>query len=50
MFKFAHWAQPVVSRRWAVICTVLDWGRRLSGHRVLNRSTHKAWERACGIA
>lgn len=43
------WAQPVVSRRKALRCSMLFTLSRLSGHRVLNHRKHLAWQRACGI-
>lgn len=48
MFDFGHWAQPVTSRPWAVICGLLFAVSRLSGHRVLNGAKHRAWQRATG--
>jgi hypothetical protein len=44
------WAQPVVSKRWAFVCSVLFAISRATGNRVLNHRKHLAWERACGIA
>lgn len=46
---FDHWAQPVVSKRWALACTVLDWLKRASGYRLFAHSAHRAWERAIDL-
>lgn len=43
------WAQPVVSKRWALVATVTDRVKRMSGFRLCVGSSHRAWERACGI-
>jgi hypothetical protein len=40
------WAEPVVSKPWALACTVLDRIKRLSGYRVGVHSSHWAWENA----
>lgn len=48
---FDHWAQPVTSRRWAIVCTVLGWAY-FRGHLragPMGRWKHRAWERACGL-
>lgn len=55
MFRFDHWAQPVKSRRWAVICSALWYPNRLFLRRprwlaaLTGRLHHGAWERACGL-
>lgn len=46
---YTQWAQPIVSRRWAVIAVVLDALKRASGYRWFVSSSHRAWERACGL-
>lgn len=43
------WAQPVVSKRWALVATVLDSLKRLSGYRLFVSSSHRAWEKAVGV-
>jgi hypothetical protein len=43
------WAQPVVSRLWALAATVLFALSSLTGHRVLNHAKHRAWEHAVGV-
>lgn len=43
------WAQPVVSRRWAVICSVACAIKKASGYRLLAGFSHSAWARACGL-
>lgn len=43
------WAQPVVSRRWAFITTILSFIKRVSHYRLCVSASHRAWERACGI-
>jgi hypothetical protein len=43
------WAQPVTSKPWAFVASVLFQVSRLSGYRVLNHSKHLAWEKACGL-
>jgi hypothetical protein len=48
--RFRNWAQPVTSRPWAVICSVLFAASRATGFRVLNRAKHRAWQHACGLA
>ena len=43
------WAQqPVTSRTWALIASLLFAAKRLTGHRVLNTATHAAWAKAGG--
>lgn len=43
------WAQqPVTSRTWAFIASLLFAVKRLTGHRVLNTATHIAWAKAGG--
>ena len=44
------WAQPVVSRQWAFVASVLFALSSLTGHRILNHTKHRAWERAVGVA
>jgi len=44
------WAQPVTSKPWAFIATVLFTVSRLTGHRVLNHRKHIAWQRACDLS
>jgi hypothetical protein len=43
------WAQPVVSKRWALWCSILEFVSKMSGRRILSHKKHTAWERACGI-
>ncbi len=43
------WAQPVVSKSWAFVTTVLFALSTLTGYRVLNTAKHRAWQRACGV-
>ena len=45
---FSNWAQPVTSKPWAAICTVLDTIKRASGYRLFVHQTHSAWLRATG--
>lgn len=45
---FKSWAQPVVSKPWGVVTSVLFKISKLSGHRVLNHSKAIAWARATG--
>lgn len=47
--RFSRWAQPVTSRRWALIAVLAEYASRLSGYRLLASAKHRAWERACGI-
>lgn len=46
---FSNWAQPVVSRKWAVVCVVLSTLKRASGYRFFVSSSHRAWELACDV-
>lgn len=46
---FDNWAQPVTSKPWAVVTVLLDRVKRASGYRLYIHSTHKAWQRACGL-
>lgn len=43
------WAQPVTSKTWAFIASLLEGIARLSGYRVLSHWKHVAWCRACGL-
>ncbi len=43
------WAAPVVSRRWALVATVMEWIKRASGYRLALDGYHRAWERAVGV-
>lgn len=47
---FDNWAQPVTSKPWALVCVVLDRIKRASGFRLAVHSSHRAWERACGLS
>lgn len=49
MFGYG-WAMPVVSRRAAVWCSLLEYGWRLSGGRLFGVRKHYAWERAVGVS
>lgn len=44
---FDHWAQPVTSKRWALICTILDRLFRPIGW--FGPARHRAWQKACGL-
>lgn len=46
---FNNWAQPVVSKPWAAVCTVFETAMKATGYRLFGPSTHRAWEKACGI-
>lgn len=46
---FENWAQPVVSKRWGVVCVVTDWAKRISGYRLFVHAAHRSWEKACGL-
>ncbi len=43
---FKNWAQPVTSKPWALVASVLDQAKRISGYRLFVRSSHRAWEQA----
>jgi hypothetical protein len=43
------WAQPVVSKPWAFVATILHALCRLSGYHVFVHAKAHAWERACGL-
>ncbi len=43
---FKNWAQPVVSKPWAFVATVLFALSRWCGHRVLNGAKGRAWNKA----
>lgn len=47
-FRFSEWAQPVVSRPWAIATVLLYSASQVTGHRVLNSAKHTAWFRATG--
>lgn len=49
MCRFSGWAQPVISRPWAVATVLLFSVSQLSGYRVLNGAKHTAWFRATGL-
>ena len=44
------WAQPVISKPWAFVASVLFALSKASGYRVLNGVKHRAWQRAVGDA
>jgi hypothetical protein len=44
------WAQPVVSKPWALVATVTHAIQRATGHRLNGHYAHRAWQRACGIS
>ena len=48
-FRFSEWAQPVVSKPWAIVCTLLFALSQWSGYRILNHAKHAAWQKACGL-
>jgi len=43
------WATPVVKRRWAVVASVTQIFKRLTGYRFFATSHARSWERAVGI-
>ena len=45
---FNTWAEPVVSKPWAFVATVLFALSKLTGNRVLNRAKGFAWRHAIG--
>lgn len=47
--QFKHWAQPVVSRRWAATAAVLHFVARHTGFKIVTgRHCHTAWKKAVG--
>jgi hypothetical protein len=40
------WSRAFCSKKWAIICLVLDKAKRLSGYRMFNHACHVAWLRA----
>jgi hypothetical protein len=46
MFNFKNWAQPVKHRGWAMMAILLHAVSRISGYRICNHVSHRAWERA----
>ena len=45
---FRAWAQPVVSRPWAIATVLLETLYRATGGRQFGESKHSAWEHAVG--
>lgn len=48
LFQF-NWAQPIASKPWAAACVILDAAKRMTGNRLFVHSSHRAWEKACGL-
>jgi hypothetical protein len=42
------WAEPATVKRWALVTTVLERIKRLSGYRLCVHSSHRAWEKSHG--
>ncbi len=46
---FDHWAQPVTSKPWAIVCVILYRLKRMSGFRLFGKATGNAHRRAVGL-
>jgi hypothetical protein len=46
---FENWAQPVVSKPWAVIATVVYLVARKTRFVLFGNFQHRAWEKAVGV-
>lgn len=49
VFLGYDWAMPVVSHKWAVVASITEVIKRVSGYRYLVTTHHRAWERAVGV-
>lgn len=50
MFDYSNWAQPVTSKRWAFVASVLSHAKAASGYRLFVGESHRAWVKAYGLA
>lgn len=46
---FKDWAQPVTSKPWAFVTTILFWVSKASGHRIFSYAKCIAWEKAVAV-